>query len=89
MPTDPGIVDVKLKCDRCSVEAKWLFAGQLMKGDLLAAKVEGYTRGLVWNVVQKKWIIQDRDSEPPYVGIDQMGQPPRLDVWSCAQSNVQ
>ena len=21
--------------------------------------------------------------------IDQMGQPPRLDVWACAQSNVQ
>ena len=68
-PVDPGIVDVELKCDRWSVEAKWLFGASLMKGDLLAAKVDGYARGLVWNVPQKKGTNQDRESEAPYVDL--------------------
>ena len=46
---------MELKCDRWSVEAKWPFSANLMNADLLAAKVAGYTRGLVWNVLQKKW----------------------------------
>ena len=37
-PVDPGIVDVELKCDRWSVEAKWPFGTNLMKADLLAVK---------------------------------------------------
>ena len=40
---DPGIVEVELKCDRWSVEAKWPFGADKMKADLLAAKVDGYT----------------------------------------------
>ena len=35
----------------------------LMKAGPLAAKVDGYTRGLVWNVPQKKWTNQDRSRE--------------------------
>ena len=64
--TDPGRVQVELKCCRYSVEAKQ-YGAERMKADLLRATVPGFTAGLVWNIVQKKWINQQRDSVTPNI----------------------
>ena len=58
-------VQVEIQCCQHSVEAKWQFGAEKLKAALLAATVPGYSRGLAWNVVQKKYMNQDRESVPP------------------------
>ena len=47
---DPRRVQVEIKCDRYAVGARWQFGAERLKGDLVGAKVPGYSTGLVWNV---------------------------------------
>ena len=65
--TDPGRVQVEIKCDQFCVGAKWHFGAERLKSDLVAATIPEYSNGLAWNVPKKKWINAERNSEPPAI----------------------